>query len=500
MANVFLAVQENLGREVALKVLNPSLLKDGQPLQRFKIEAQTAAKLSNPNIVTVYDVGQAGETHYIAMEYLETSLRDRIEAGSKENENRPPIPEDECLLIIEKMAEALCDAHEQNVIHRDIKPDNIMFRPDGNPVLVDFGIARALELKTRLTMTGVNIGTPHYMSPEQCKGESIDGRSDIYSLGIVLYEMLSGKIPYTAEYITGLIYHHTQGPVALLPESRQKFQPLIDAMMTKHKDLRVKDGKQLIQLIKRFRANPEIGFSFDPQFIEPPPKRKNKTPLLILAGLMIGILSYFLFVPGAPEKEDTAHLPAKKVAAQPPIDNDAAPLPPKTNRVKATEPIVKKTSAINKKDSKTKPGKRPEKRSPEKKVVEKTQPEPPAPVVVEEPAVNFVNLRRETISQMNNLLKRIEIMIPGKGLIVGGSIQLNLSVTRQGTVTIKRMDVSRLLVNQETQLDMVISMIKEKISGISLEPSKDPQGRPQKVANWRKQFKLGTFKGRMILY
>lgn len=190
MASVYLARQEKLNREVAIKVLDPLLLKDKQILKRFKKEAQTAVKLIHPYIITIYDVGQQEDNHYIVMEYLEKTLRQQIKSQGK-------LPPGEATGIIKKIAEALSYAHGKGIIHRDIKPDNIMFRPGRkDPVLVDFGIARVLDLNTKLTMTGIRVGTPHYMGPEQCMGEKIDGRIDIYSLGVVLFELFTGSVPY----------------------------------------------------------------------------------------------------------------------------------------------------------------------------------------------------------------------------------------------------------------------------------------------------------------
>jgi serine/threonine protein kinase len=242
MADVYLGVQEKLAREVAIKVLIPSLFRDQQFSLRFIKEAQTAAKLVHPNIITIHDVGQVGESYYIVMEYLEESLNDRIKRVGV-------LEPDEALKIVKMIASALDYAHKNGFIHRDIKPDNIMFRPDGTAVLVDFGIARAIDSTTHLTRTGMSIGTPHYMSPEQCKGEKIDGRSDIYSLGVQLYELLTGKVPYKAENTAGIILKHIQEPIPGLPAPLSAYQPLIDKMMAKEREMRVQSGSELINFI-----------------------------------------------------------------------------------------------------------------------------------------------------------------------------------------------------------------------------------------------------------
>jgi len=248
MAEVYLAFQKKLDREVAIKILNPIFLKDGKLLKRFIYEAKTAAKLIHNNIVTIHDVDQSGDNHYIVMELLKESLRDRLKRRGK-------LPDAKALLIIKTIAAALFYAHNKNIIHRDIKPDNIMFRSDETPVLVDFGIARALDLNTHLTMTGVRIGTPYYMSPEQCKGEGVDGGSDIYSLGVVLFELLTGEVPYKSETPTGVIYQHIQAPLPELTGKLKKYQPLIDKMMAKEKKKRIKDGQEVIKVIESLESD-----------------------------------------------------------------------------------------------------------------------------------------------------------------------------------------------------------------------------------------------------
>ncbi|MCP4151878.1 MAG: serine/threonine protein kinase, partial [bacterium] len=243
MADVYLGVQENLEREVAIKILIPSLFRDKQFALRFIKEAQTAAQLIHPNIITIHDIGRVGDTYFIVMEYLEESLHDRMK-------KRGSLTPKEALGIIKVIASAMDYAHQKGFIHRDIKPDNIMFRSDGSAVLVDFGIARAIDSTTHLTRTGMSIGTPHYMSPEQCRGEKIDGRSDIYSLGVQLYELLTGKVPYKAENTAGIILKHIQEPIPQLPIELGLFQPLIDKMMAKDKKKRVQTGSEAIKFIE----------------------------------------------------------------------------------------------------------------------------------------------------------------------------------------------------------------------------------------------------------
>jgi serine/threonine protein kinase len=243
MADVYLAIQQNLNRMVAIKILIPSIFRDSLFLKRFRREAQTLSKLVHPNIITVFDVGKTGDSYYIVMEYLQESLKERLKSYRK----RKP---EEALVIIKQISGALFYAHRIGFIHRDIKPDNIMFRKDGTPVVLDFGIARPINASTKLTKTGMSIGTPSYISPEQAKGEKIDGRSDIYSLGVVLYEMLTGKVPYSAENTLGVILKHIEDPIPRLPAHLQKYQHLIDRLMEKDCRKRIRSEEELNALLK----------------------------------------------------------------------------------------------------------------------------------------------------------------------------------------------------------------------------------------------------------
>lgn len=241
MSRVFLAFEEKLKRPVALKVLLPAFAQRSRVTRRFIKEARTAAQLRHSNIVSIFDVGKKGDCYYIAMEYLRESLMDRLKKTS--------IKPQGALHIIKETAGALAYAHKRGYIHRDIKPDNIMFRDDGAVVLVDFGIVKALKSETKLTRTGMSVGTPKYMSPEQIRAQKIDGRADIYSLGIVLYEILVGRPPYDAEDVVALAMKHTEEPVPQLPARLKSFQPLLDKMLAKNPRDRVRNAEGLIRLI-----------------------------------------------------------------------------------------------------------------------------------------------------------------------------------------------------------------------------------------------------------
>jgi serine/threonine protein kinase len=192
MATVYRAVQKNLQRPVALKVIHQNLVHDSEFVARFHREAQVCASLQNPNIVTVYDEGEVSGVHFMAMELLDG--RDLHHIIRQQGQ----LTVEQTLAWIAPIAQALQYAHSRGIIHRDIKSSNILVSNNGRPVLMDFGIAHAAS-GTRLTQTGLVIGTPEYMSPEQAEGKPIDHRTDIYSLGIVLYECLTGQVPFKAD-------------------------------------------------------------------------------------------------------------------------------------------------------------------------------------------------------------------------------------------------------------------------------------------------------------
>jgi len=259
-ARVFLAEQTALERNVALKVMSPKLADDVDYCERFLREGKTLAKLSDhADIVTIFDIGLAGNFYYMAMEYLGgPDLQHRILAdGYEEDVNA----------VLRTVASALNHAHNSGVIHRDIKPGNVLFRTDGSAVLSDFGIAKSTgTMDNTLTMAGAQIGTPSYMSPEQCKGESdIDGRADLYSLGAMLYEMLTGKKPYTAVDPMGVMLAHISEPVPELPHEHSRYQPVLNRLMAKQRDDRYPSASDLLTDIARLERESLTTGSASPQ-------------------------------------------------------------------------------------------------------------------------------------------------------------------------------------------------------------------------------------------
>ena len=202
MGAVFLAQDLTLEREVAIKVLPPDFTQDPQVVKRFQQEAKTAAKLDHTNIIPIYRVESEEGLNYFVMKYISgTSLEDVLE-------RKEPLSIDYVQRVLWEAACALGHAHSRGVVHRDVKPANIMFDHDGRVMLTDFGISKALQAASGLTGTGMIIGTPHYMAPEQAKGQPVDGRADQYSLGVVGYRMLTGALPFSGDSVHTILYKH----------------------------------------------------------------------------------------------------------------------------------------------------------------------------------------------------------------------------------------------------------------------------------------------------
>jgi tRNA A-37 threonylcarbamoyl transferase component Bud32/Flp pilus assembly protein TadD len=229
MATVYEAQDQRIGRRVALKVLTlPLYLSQAQRqvmIDRLMREARAAGRLSHPNIVTVFDVGEDGGHHFIAMEYLEgQSLRERLGEG--------PLSLPEAVRILDGVAVGLDHAHAQGVLHRDIKPSNVMLLSDGRVKLADFGVARHAD-DPRLTQTGIPVGSPAYMAPEQVRGEPVTPASDRWSLGVLLYEMLAGHPPFTGENIPAILHQVAYHPAPRLPHVSRAVQAVLDRALAR---------------------------------------------------------------------------------------------------------------------------------------------------------------------------------------------------------------------------------------------------------------------------
>ncbi|MBL1141967.1 MAG: serine/threonine protein kinase [Proteobacteria bacterium] len=252
MATVYLAVQESLERSVVLKILDRVQRSASEEMtQRFVDEGRIVASLHHPNIVTIFDIGLAGEDLYISMEYVQGGdLKKRMESH---------VPAKVALDIISKIGSALDSAHAHNVIHRDVKPANILFRQDGTPLLTDFGIAKQTDFDKDLTSTGIFLGSPNYVSPEQADGKTVDGRSDIYSLGCILYEMLTGYKPYHSDSVIDIVIQHKTSPVPKLPEKFEIYQSLLNRMMAKNLDERFANAQEMLKSLEKLQALDDSG-------------------------------------------------------------------------------------------------------------------------------------------------------------------------------------------------------------------------------------------------
>jgi len=243
MASVYLAVQHSFEREVALKVMSPLLNSDPSFAARFKREARIVAQLSHASIVPVFEVGEHDSCHYLSMEYLSGGdLKRRIVDGERTLNL--------ALSVCTALSAALDVAHRKGFVHRDIKPENILFREDGTPVLTDFGIARALDSGRSMTLAGMLVGTPDYMSPEQVKGLELDGRSDLYSMGIVFYEILTGAVPFKADSTLSVALKQVGEPLPSLPPEHAAYQEFLDCLTAKDREERFASGAEVIRALR----------------------------------------------------------------------------------------------------------------------------------------------------------------------------------------------------------------------------------------------------------
>ena len=226
MAEVFLGRDELLGRTVAIKVLFPEMSHDPSFVERFRREARSAAALNHPNIVSVFDFGEDDGSYFIVMEYVDgVTLRDLVRRG--------PMDPQDAVRIAAAVAKALAAAHAQGTVHRDVKPANVLIADDGVKV-TDFGIARAADAQEGLTQPGMVLGTARYLSPEQAHGKPIDHRSDIFSMGTVLYEMLAGHPPFPGESPVAVAARQRRGETPPPPSSRNRLvPPALDALVAK---------------------------------------------------------------------------------------------------------------------------------------------------------------------------------------------------------------------------------------------------------------------------
>ena len=333
MGEVYLARDERLGRKAALKLLPDNLTIDEAQLSRFKNEARSASALNHPNILTVYEIGAEGDRQFIAMEFIEgVTLRASITCGR--------IKPHAALEIAVQVASALAAAHQAGVVHRDIKPENIMLRPDGYVKVLDFGIAKLTEQRpasdddttettaTLQTRPGLVLGTARYMSPEQARGQKVDARTDIWSLGVVLYEMVGGRPPFRGETpsdcIAAILTTEPPPLSGLLPHVPLKLESILQKALRKNSGERYQITKEMLVDLRILKSELEADSSLPPtkvgaESIVSKTKRHKRGVLLTLAAALLaaaaGAYSFFYVAPSRlPNEKSIAVLPFENLS------------------------------------------------------------------------------------------------------------------------------------------------------------------------------------------
>ncbi len=311
MATVYLGIQRSLGRPVAIKVLATDHTHSEDLVKRFEHEARTIARLDHPHIVSIFDVGRTSNGQiYYTMPYLPNG--DLAGRNLRDDQAR-------ALDVIRSMADALGYAHEQGIVHRDVKPENVLFDKLDRPLLADFGIALSDTHQPRVTREGATIGSSGYMSPEQARSQPLDGRSDIYSLGVLCYELLTGEMPFRGPDTLSVALAHIENPVPRLPAARRIWQPFVDKAMAKRPEARFQNSEEVLAALDAIQSR-----------ITEPPKRgaarwwrevaettaaipRRTRALAIGLGITIALASLIFVLPHAPgpaAAPPTANVPA----------------------------------------------------------------------------------------------------------------------------------------------------------------------------------------------
>lgn len=245
-ARIYLAERASDATATVLKLIDFGASLNGVTARRFMREAELLSAVTSAQVVRIHDYGLTADYGYIAMEFFARGdLKQRLE--------RPQRPED-ALRYLEAIALGLTAIHARGIVHRDLKPGNVMFRADDSLAIADFGIARRLHEESDLTVHGRVVGTPNYLSPEQAKGEPVDARSDLYSAGVIAYELLSGHKPYRAENAAAMVYQHVHKPVPRLPAALSRYQDLVDSLMAKNRDDRCASADVFLEAVRRLTS------------------------------------------------------------------------------------------------------------------------------------------------------------------------------------------------------------------------------------------------------
>jgi len=322
MSSVYRAQDSLLERHVALKVMHEQLLSEGDHVERFRREARLAAQLSHPNIVTVIDRGEQESRQFIVFEYVEgENLKALIEREA-------PLPEKAAIELALQIADGLAFAHAHGLVHRDVKPHNVLLTEDGRAKVTDFGIARSIDVHRGLTQTGTVMGTSDYISPEQARGGPVDACSDIYSLGAVLYELLTGDVPFPGDNFVSIAMRHINEPPPSVRQRRQELSLRVDAAirraMAKDPGDRFPSMEAFAAELRACLAEPDgaVAGPTDRTLVVPGPRRRRPRPrerapmerpsiwplILLLAGLAVlaGIFAAVFALTGSPTKFSSA--------------------------------------------------------------------------------------------------------------------------------------------------------------------------------------------------
>ncbi|HXQ30223.1 MAG TPA: protein kinase [Gemmatimonadales bacterium] len=369
MGTVFLAHDLALEREVAIKVLPPDVAQDDQVVRRFQQEAKTSAKLDHPNIIPIYRVESEDGLNYFVMKYISgTSLEDVLS-------KKEPLEPEYIQRVLWEAASALGHAHQRGVVHRDVKPANIMFDHDGRVMLTDFGISKALQAATGFTATGMIIGTPHYMAPEQAKGHAVDGRADQYSLGVVGYRMITGDLPFAGESVHTILYKQIfEDPPPLKVRSSDVPRELLAAInraMAKEPKDRFPTMQEFAEAVWPGHARmsgsvsgavPRPRVTADtptemtsapttplPQSVPRPRPKRSRAPFVVGAVVAAGVGAYVVLNPGSKPatpatavRSATASDTSKQAASAASTDSPRAALPtpvPRIDTVRVAETV-----------------------------------------------------------------------------------------------------------------------------------------------------------------
>jgi eukaryotic-like serine/threonine-protein kinase len=306
MSSVFLARDRQLERPVALKVLHEHFSHDPEYIERFRREARAIAKLSHPNVVTIIDRGEFEGRQYIVFEYVEGDNLKQLVAGGG------PLPVEQALALAHQVARGLAFAHEHGIVHRDVKPHNVLVDQEGVAKVTDFGIARSLELEEGITETGTLLGTSDYISPEQAGGQRVDERTDQYSLGVLLYELLTGEVPFKGKSSMAVAMRHLRDPVPSVRERRPDVSPRVDDLvrraMAKDPGKRFPSTEALVEALEACRLEEVSGETGATQQLAQParparsaparPRRRPRSlplaPLAVLLVLAAGALAIWV--------------------------------------------------------------------------------------------------------------------------------------------------------------------------------------------------------------